>query len=92
MVIFITSKKVLKKGVKDYISEFWCEVMAYRIGITLGFDILKYEPAILNGEMGCLCRTMIDSETEELVEGGKYFIKFLHLTGSLNAENAKLAT
>lgn len=69
---FYYFKKSIKKGVKDYISEFWCEVMAYRIGITLGFDILKYEPAILNGEMGCLCRTMIDSETEELVEGGKY--------------------
>ncbi len=61
---------------KDFKYEFWSEVIAYEIGILLGFDILKYDIAIDGEIMGCISESMIDSEKEELVEGVKYLQAF----------------
>lgn len=61
----------LKPG-KDYTFEFWNEIIAYELGNMLGFNMLRYDIAIENDTMGCICKSMIDSEQEELIEGVKY--------------------
>jgi len=61
---------------KDFKYEFWSEIIAYEIGVLLGFDILRYDIAIDGEIMGCISESMIDSEKEELVEGVKYLQAF----------------
>lgn len=65
----------LKPG-KDYRYEFWSEVIAYELGILLGFKMLRYDIAILGDVMGCISESMINSEEEELIEGVKYLQAF----------------
>jgi len=61
----------LKPG-KDYTYEFWNEVIAYELGTMLGFTMLRYDIAVDDELMGCICESMINSEEEELIEGVKY--------------------
>lgn len=61
---------------KDYKYEFWSEVIAYEVGTLLGFTMLKYDIAIDGEIMGCISESMIDSESEELIEGVKYLQAF----------------
>lgn len=65
-------KRSYKKEVIDYKFEFWSEILAFEIGTALGFKVLKYDLAIDNENIGCICESMIDSEKEELIEGVKY--------------------
>ena len=65
----------LKSG-KDYRFEFWSEIIAYELGVMLGFNILKYDIAIDGEIMGCISESMINSENQELVEGVKYLQAF----------------
>ncbi|MCX6214659.1 hypothetical protein [Spirosoma sp.] len=51
-----------------YLHEFWSEVIAYQIGLMLKFPVLKYEAAIFNEHIGCLCRSLI-GQHEDLIEG-----------------------
>ncbi len=65
----------LKPG-KDYRYEFWGEVIAYEIGVLLGFEVLRYDIAIYKDVMGCISKSIIDSEESELIEGVKYLQSF----------------
>lgn len=57
---------------KYYKYEFWSEIIAYEVGRSLGFNVLKYDIAIEKDIVGCICETMINSEIEELIEGLTY--------------------
>lgn len=80
-------KTSLFKPDKDYRFEFWSEIIAYEIGSHLGFDILKYDIAIDNDKIGCLCESMMDAEKEEFIEGIKYLQA---VDNSFNPEDVKL--
>ncbi len=69
---FYYFKRSYKTEGRDYFFEFWSEIIATQIGTSLGFDMLKYVPAIDGAEMGCLSESMIKSDSEELIEIGKY--------------------
>lgn len=64
-------KRSYKTDGRDYFFEFWSEIVATNIGTMLGFDVLKYDLAIDNLEMGCISESMI-TQDETLTEGGKY--------------------
>jgi hypothetical protein len=68
-------RKTKTTDARSYEYEFWNEIIAYHFGSKLGFDILKYDIGRLDGELGCLCKTMI-SPFEELVEGIKHINRF----------------
>ena len=57
---------------KDFTYEFWNEIIAYELGTMLGFNMLRYDIATDGEVMGCISESMINGETEELVEGVKY--------------------
>lgn len=72
-------KTSLIKKEKNYVYEFWSEVIASEIGELLGFEILKYNVAVNDqNTLGCLSRLMIDTNKEQLDEGHKW-IKRYHL-------------
>ena len=60
------------KPEKYYKYEFWSEIIATQLGQKLGLDVLRYDVAINNSEIGCISPNMIDSEKEQLVEMGRY--------------------
>jgi len=80
-------KQSLKKENKDYKYEFWSEIIASEIGLLCGFDVLPYHLAVSGGEVGCLSKSMIDPDKEELVEGGKYIQAF---DNTFNPDDRKL--
>ncbi|SFS98233.1 HipA domain-containing protein [Sphingobacterium wenxiniae] len=61
---------------KYYKDEFWSEIIAYQIGYTLGLNILRYDVALSNGQIGCISPSMIDINKEQLVEVGRYMITY----------------
>jgi hypothetical protein len=65
-------KESFKKGKRDYKYEFWSEIIASEIGLILGFNVLRYHIAIRNETIGCISKSMLNLDTEELIEGGKY--------------------
>jgi len=69
-------KQSLKKEGRDYKYEFWSEIIASEIGLLCGFNVLPYHLAIRENEAGCLSKTMINPDMEELVEGGKFIQAF----------------
>lgn len=69
-------KTSLKKKVIDYKYEFWSEIIASEIGDTLGLDILHYDVAWKDDRLGCLSKSMIDPQKEELQEGYKWLTGF----------------
>ena len=55
---------------RDYTPENWSEVLAYEIGKTLGFNVLRYDLAVHNGRVGCISKNMTKpGNNESLVEG-----------------------
>jgi hypothetical protein len=60
-----------KEPKEKYPWEFWNEIIAYEIGIQLGFNTLKYCVALLDDTVGCLSPSMTDSE-EELIHGQQF--------------------
>lgn len=69
-------KQSYRKGEKDYKYEFWSEIIAYEVGIRLGFDVLPYHVAKRGEVLGCISKSMFSKEEEEFVEGGKYLQAF----------------
>ncbi|MDE7128002.1 MAG: HipA domain-containing protein, partial [Bacteroidales bacterium] len=69
-------KTSLKKKVIDYKYEFWSEIIASEIGDALGLEILHYDVAWKDNCLGCLSKSMIDQENEELQEGYKWLTGF----------------
>lgn len=69
-----SEKKPAKVGKpeKYYKYEFWSEVIASQLGIMLGLDILRYDVATHNGEIGCISPLMIKRDEEQLLEVGRY--------------------
>ncbi len=73
---FYYFKRSQYKPGKDYTYEFWNEIIAYELGTSLGFNMLRYDIGIDGGIMGCISESMINSEREELIEGVKYLQAF----------------
>lgn len=69
-------KSSLNKPGKDYKFEFWSEIIASEIGKHLKLDILKYDIALKEKKIGCICKSMINSEKERLTEGVNYLVGF----------------
>lgn len=65
-----------KKSIDKFPFEFWSEIIASGLGEKLELDVLKYDVAIFEGEIGCVSQSMIDPDKEELIEGGKYLQAF----------------
>lgn len=61
-----------KKSKHNFPLEFWSEVIAYELGKQIKLNVLKYDVAIYENEIGCISQSMINSDEEELIEGGKY--------------------
>jgi hypothetical protein len=80
-------KQSLKKEKKDYKYEFWSEIIAYELGKMCGFNVLPYHIAIRGNEVGCISKSMINPNKEELVEGGRYIQAF---DNTFNAEDRSL--
>lgn len=58
-----------KKSIPKYKHEFWSEIIASEIGTALGFNLLKYDIALKNNEIGCISKLMINIELQQLTEG-----------------------
>lgn len=71
---------------KDYRFEFWSEIIASKIGRPLGLNVLNYDIAIDGEVMGCISKSMIDPDKEELIEGIKYLQAY---DNTFNPENVK---
>jgi len=61
-----------KKSIPKYQHEFWSEIIASEVGNALGFNVLKYDIANKNGEVGCISKLMINPEFQQLTEGINY--------------------
>lgn len=61
---------------KYYKDEFWSEIIAYQIGTLLKLNVLRYDVAKSKGEIGCISRSMIDPDNDQLVEVGRYMVTF----------------
>lgn len=57
---------------KYYRYEFWSEIIAYQLGKLLGLNILRYDIAIHENQIGCLSPLMIKRDEEQLIEVGRY--------------------
>lgn len=64
-----------KEPKEKYPWEFWNEIIAYEIGEKLGFNVLKYQPAILEGLGGCLSKSMTEDFTQELIHGQQLLLR-----------------
>jgi hypothetical protein len=65
-------KTSIKNEGKDFKHEFWSEIIASEVGLALGFNMLVYDIAHKNGEVGCLSKSMRNINTKTLNEGVKY--------------------
>lgn len=61
---------------KDFTYEFWSEVIASEVGQLLGFNVLRYDIAVYGDLMGCISKSMIKPDGEEMVEGVRYLQGF----------------
>lgn len=64
-----------KEPKEKYPWEFWNEIIAYEVGAQLGFNVLKYEPAALEGIGGCLSKSMTENFTQELIHGQQVLLR-----------------
>lgn len=64
-----------KEPKEKYPWEFWNEIIAYEVGKKLGFNVLKYEPAILDGIGGCLSKSMTEDFNQELIHGQQVLLR-----------------
>lgn len=58
-----------KESIEKYPSEFWSEIIASKVGKHFGFDLLDYNIGISHNTVGCICESMIEPFTEELLHG-----------------------
>ena len=65
-------KTSLKRKDDNYKYEFWSEILASEIGKALGFDTLDYNIAYHINEIGCLSKSMVDTNCGKLSEGVNY--------------------
>lgn len=85
-------KTSLKREKKDYKHEFWSEIIASEIGKLLGFDMLTYDIAYNNGQIGCLSKSMVTMGKDTLNEGIKYLTGYDTTYDPENRESKKQYT
>ncbi|MDI9357357.1 MAG: HipA domain-containing protein [Phycisphaerales bacterium] len=71
------SAKTLSKDNKPekyYRYEFYNEIIAYQLGKSLGLDILRYDIALFDNELGCISPNMTVIDDTNLIEVGKFMI------------------
>lgn len=66
-----------KEPKEKYPWEFWNEIIASVVGKELGFNVLDYKPAVLDGIGGCLSPSMTEEIYEELIHGQQFLIRIL---------------
>lgn len=72
---FFKGSKKLDNGQFKYITEFWSEIVASKVGLWLGFDMLNYNIGYdINDEqqIGCLSKSMVHHTDNKLSEGVDY--------------------
>lgn len=62
-------KTSYKKGQKDYVYEFWSEIVASLLGESINLPVLHYDIASYEDKIGCISKNMLKFDKEELVEG-----------------------
>lgn len=69
-----SEKKPARNGKqeKHYKFEFWNEIIAYQLGKHLGLDMLQYDVAIFNNEIGCISPKMTKTDEEQLLDIGRF--------------------
>lgn len=72
---FYFKRSQFKPG-KNYTYEFWSEIIAAEVGTFVGFAMLDYHVAVYGEMVGCICKSMIEPENEELIEVVKYLQAF----------------
>ena len=67
-------KKKRKDGAPEeqYKYEFWNEIISYHIGSIVGLNMLRYDVAVYKDEIGCISESMLENDTEQLVDIGKF--------------------
>lgn len=68
-------KTSLKKDKKDYVYEFWSEIVASQLGTLLRLPVLHYDIASFEDKIGCISQNMIETGKEELIEGVRLVIE-----------------
>lgn len=61
-------KVSIKKGVKDYPTEFWMEIIASKVGQSLNLNVLDYNIAKRGKSIGCISKHMVDNDKYALTE------------------------
>lgn len=68
-------KTSMKRVNRDYKYEFWSEIIASEVGISLGFNVLHYDIASFDSTIGCISKSIIDEDKEEHHEGYRYIVQ-----------------
>ncbi len=58
----------IKKGVKDYPTEFWMEIIASKVGQSLNLNVLDYNIAKRGESIGCISKHMVEDDKYALTE------------------------
>lgn len=74
---FYFKESYLKKSpngdiLREYKFEFWSEIIASKIGHLLSFNVVKYDLAYDKNKIGCISKSIINNDTDELHEGNRY--------------------
>jgi hypothetical protein len=76
---FFKGSKETKEGEIRYPTEFWSEIVASKIGQSLGFPMLDYNIAYNKNhkqKIGCISKSMVLSSQNKLTEGKSYLTGF----------------
>lgn len=65
----------MKRENRDYSTETWSEIIVYEVGKLLGFNVLEYNFALMNGRAGCISKNMVNPD-ETLVEGDSILVGY----------------
>lgn len=61
---------------RDYSMETWSEIIAYKVGTLLGFNVLRYDFALYKGRAGCISKNMVEDANMSLVEGESILMSY----------------
>lgn len=68
-------KMSLRESKRDYKFEFWSEIIASKVGRSLGFNVVDYNIAYNRTEIGCMSQSIINNENEDLSEGYGFIVE-----------------
>jgi hypothetical protein len=68
-------KMSLRETKKDYKFEFWSEIIASKVGKLLGFNVVDYNVAYNQTEIGCMSQSIINKENEDLSDGYGFIVE-----------------